>query len=55
MKTKVCSVCAHQTAVAYRVQIAPAIRWVFVCPPCLPAQQTRVGYRYGGTWKGSRH
>lgn len=55
MKTKACAVCHRPTAVAYRIQIAPALNWVFVCPVCLPAGQAKVGYRYGGTWKGARH
>jgi len=55
MKTKACAVCAQQTTVAYRIQVSPATAWVFVCPPCLPAEQGKSGYRYGGTWKGARH
>lgn len=55
MKTKDCAVCVRPTAVAYRIQIAPAMVWIFVCPACLPAEQAKVGYRYGGTWKGARH
>lgn len=54
-KTKACAACTRLTAVAYRIQIAPATGWVFVCPQCLPAEQARPGYRYGGTWKGTRH
>lgn len=55
MKTKDCAVCHQPAAVAYRIQVAPAVAWVFVCPACLPAEQAKVGYRYGGTWKGARH
>ncbi len=55
MKTKACARCAQATAVAYRVQPAPASGWLFVCPGCLPNEQTNPGYRYGGTWKGCRH
>ncbi|MCX7070494.1 MAG: hypothetical protein NTW01_05800 [Gammaproteobacteria bacterium] len=40
---------------ACRFQIAPAKTWRFACPACLPAEQARPGYRYGGTWKGARH
>ncbi|MDO9452404.1 MAG: hypothetical protein Q7J29_06030 [Stagnimonas sp.] len=55
MKTKDCAVCAQPTLVAYRIQIAPTVAWVFVCLSCLPAEQAKPGYRYGGTWKGARH
>ncbi len=55
MRTKACARCAQATAVAYRVQLSPALTWLFVCPACLPAEQARPGYRYGGTWKGARH
>ena len=55
MKTKSCAACGSPTAVAYRIQIAPVMTWVFVCPRCLPAEQAKPGYRYGGTWKGARH
>lgn len=55
MKTKACVRCTHATAVAYRVQPSAAEGWLFVCPSCLPAEQGKPGYRYGGTWKGARH
>ena len=55
MKTKPCVRCAQAVTVAYRFQIAPSKDWQFACPVCLPAEQTKPGYRYGGTWKGARH
>ncbi|MBA4285293.1 MAG: hypothetical protein C0434_07140 [Xanthomonadaceae bacterium] len=55
VKTKPCDCCAQPVTVAYRFQLAPAKGWRFACPACLPAEQAKPGYRYGGTWKGSRH
>ncbi|MES2885534.1 MAG: hypothetical protein V4709_12050 [Pseudomonadota bacterium] len=55
MKTKLCACCARATAIAYRFQISPAAVWLFACPDCLPSEQAKTGYRYGGTWKGARH
>lgn len=55
MKTKPCTRCGRAATVAYRFRIAPAKAWLFACPTCLPAEQAKPGYRYGGTWKGARH
>ena len=55
VKLKPCDCCARSVAVAYRFQIAPGKGWRFACSACLPAEQARPGYRYGGTWKGARH
>ena len=55
MKTKDCARCARATTVAYRFQITPVAAWLFACPECLPLEQAKPGYRYGGTWKGARH
>lgn len=55
MKTKPCARCEKPTAVAYRFQISPIPAWRFACPDCLPSEQAKPGYRYGGTWKGDRH
>jgi alpha-D-ribose 1-methylphosphonate 5-phosphate C-P lyase len=55
MKTKTCALCQSEQSVMYRVQVAPLPGWVFVCTSCCKAQQKQAGYRYGGTWKGSRH
>ncbi len=55
MKKKPCFKCFNEVSVAYRVQIAPEKKWHFACAACLPAEQSKPGYRYGGTWKGARH
>lgn len=55
MKTKACAACGQASTVAYRVQAPTRAPWIFFCPQCLPKQQAKAGYRYGGTWKGERH
>ena len=55
MKTKTCALCKSEQAVMYRVQVAQLSGWVFICTTCCIAHKTQAGYRYGGTWKGSRH
>jgi len=55
MKQKRCHSCEKLATVMYRIQISPGKRWVFVCPDCRAQHAKNEFYRYGGTWKGSRH
>jgi len=55
MKTKICATCQEEHTVLYRVQIRKGKTWVFVCKTCCEKHQQLPEYRYGGTWKGSRH
>ncbi len=55
MKTKVCPKCNISHSVMYRIQEEKGKYWIFVCKNCLPKSQKKINYRYGGTWKGSRH
>lgn len=55
MKTKACAKCGKEDAVMYRVRIEKGKEWVFVCKPCCEELRALPNYRYGGTWKGSRH
>ncbi len=55
MKTKVCPKCNISHSVMYRIQEEKGKHWIFVCKNCLPKSQKKINYRYGGTWKGSRH
>ena len=55
MKTKLCPTCKKENVVMYRIQIKKGKEWIFVCPICIKQHQQGAFYRYGGTWKGSRH
>ncbi|MFN1836275.1 hypothetical protein AB2B38_013515 [Balneola sp. MJW-20] len=55
MKLKTCHTCGKETAIAYRIQIQKGKEWIFVCPDCIENHKEGEFYRYGGTWKGSRH
>lgn len=55
MKTKTCPTCQREHSLMYRIQIRKGKTWIFVCPDCLKTHQKGSYYRYGGTWKGSRH
>ena len=55
MKTKTCTTCKQDFTVMYRVQIRKGKEWIFVCTDCCKKHQSLPEYRYGGTWKGSRH
>jgi transcription elongation factor Elf1 len=55
MKTKTCATCGEEESTMYRVQIKKGKDWIFVCKPCCEEHQSKPEYRYGGTWKGSRH
>jgi len=55
MKTKTCPTCHQKNTVMYRIQVKKGKEWIFVCPECIKEHQQGAFYRYGGTWKGSRH
>jgi len=55
MKTKTCEICAREETIAYRIQIEKGKTWIFVCAVCCENAKTKANYKYGGTWKGSRH
>lgn len=56
MKTKTCHTCQSEHSVLYRVQLQKGKNWVFVCKTCCNQHKSSTAYyRYGGTWKGSRH
>lgn len=39
----------------YRVQITKGKDWIFCCKFCTEQHQSLPFYKYGGTWKGTRH
>ncbi len=55
MKLKTCALCNVEADVMYRIQIKKGKIWIFVCTVCCKKSQAFVDYKYGGTWKGSRH
>ena len=55
MKTKQCSICFKEEFVLYRVLISLGKDWLFVCKNCCEIKKNEPNYKYGGTWKGSRH
>jgi hypothetical protein len=55
MKIKPCALCQIESTTLYRVQIETGKTWIFVCVTCLAKAKLSAKYRYGGTWKGSRH
>lgn len=55
MKSKNCDLCTREEATLYRIQIKKGKTWIFVCASCCDAAKSKTHYKYGGTWKGSRH
>lgn len=55
MKTKRCKQCDVESYVMYRIQIEKGNNWIFVCKDCCEKSKKLLNYKYGGTWKGSRH
>ena len=55
IKTKICALCQKQEITLFRVQIEVGKTWIFVCDDCCNKIKNQANYRYGGTWKGSRH
>ncbi|MEM1119448.1 MAG: hypothetical protein AAGJ18_03315 [Bacteroidota bacterium] len=54
-KTKTCATCKVEATILFRVQIQKGKTWLFVCKDCCEIHRKGTFYRYGGTWKGSRH
>ena len=55
MKSKICELCKVEHTTLYRIQIEKGKIWIFVCTDCCNVQKSNPHYRYGGTWKGTRH
>jgi predicted metal-binding protein len=55
MKTKICKICKIEEIILFRIQIEKGKTWIFVCKSCCEKSQKLENYKYGGTWKGSRH
>lgn len=55
MKSKICDTCKIEETVMYRIQIEKSKAWIFVCKSCCEKHKNLEHYKYGGTWKGSRH
>ena len=55
MKTKKCKICKLDESVLFRIQIVKGKNWIFVCKTCCDKSKISENYKYGGTWKGSRH
>ncbi len=55
IKTKKCELCQKDDTTLFRVQIVAGKTWIFVCKDCCEKAKPLPDYRYGGTWKGSRH
>jgi hypothetical protein len=55
MKSKFCETCKTENTILFRVQIEKGKKWIFVCKTCCEIHQNLENYKYGGTWKGSRH
>ena len=55
MKLKFCETCKIENNILFRVQIEKGKNWIFVCESCCEKHQNLEHYKYGGTWKGSRH
>ncbi len=55
MKTKKCGICNVESSLLFRVQIEKGKIWIFVCKSCCENAQKSENYKYGGTWKGTRH
>jgi hypothetical protein len=55
MKIKNCSFCNLPDTILFRIQIEKGKTWLFVCKLCCEKSQKLPNYKYGGTWKGSRH
>ena len=55
MKSKICELCKVEHTTLYRIKIEKGKIWIFVCTDCCNVQKSNPHYRYGGTWKGTRH
>ncbi|MBC7642481.1 MAG: hypothetical protein H7174_09130 [Flavobacterium sp.] len=55
MKTKTCEICKTEQSILFRIKVKKGKIWMFVCKYCCEKSQELENYKYGGTWKGSRH